>query len=228
VSRRALRPAVFVDRDGTLNREVDYCRRVADLRLLPGAAAGVAALTRAGFAVVVVTNQSGVARGLIPPAILGAIHAALRRRVAAAGGTLAGIYACPHHPEVGAPPLRRRCRCRKPRPGLVERAARELDLDLGRSYVVGDGPADLGLAARAGIPGVLVLTGYGRRTAAAREDATAAAHVAANFRAAAKWIIGHARNARAAPRHARARPRASARQERASTRQRRRRLRRRR
>ena len=186
-------PAVFVDRDGTLNREVEYLRRVADLRLLPGTAAGLRRLTAAGFAVVVVTNQSGVARGLVDPETLMAIHATLQRRLAAAGGHLAGIYVCPHHPDAGTPPLRRRCRCRKPAPGLVRRAVRELDLDLARSYCVGDSPVDLALALATGARGVLVLTGHGRRTAATLAPGTPVAHVAANFRAAAEWIIDDAR-----------------------------------
>lgn len=186
-------PAVFVDRDGTLNREVHYLRRVADLRLLPGSAAAVRALTRAGFAVVVVTNQSGVARGLVTPSTLAAVHATLQRRLATAGASLAGIYVCPHHPTAGRAPLRRRCRCRKPAPGLVRRAVRELGLDLRSSYCVGDSAADLGLAVRTGTRGVLVLTGHGRTTAAAFGDAPPAAHVAVNFRAAAEWIIDDAR-----------------------------------
>jgi D-glycero-D-manno-heptose 1,7-bisphosphate phosphatase len=188
-------PAVFVDRDGTLNREVHYLRRVADLRLLPGTAAGIRALARAGFAVVVVTNQSGVARGLVHPDVLVAIHAALVRRLADAGACLAGIYVCPHHPTEGRPPLRRRCRCRKPGPALVRRAARELGLDLVRSYCVGDGAVDLALAAATGTRAVLVRTGHGRRTEAARDLAGRAAHVATNFRAAADWIIDDARHA---------------------------------
>ena len=200
---RARRPAVFVDRDGTLNREVDYLRRVADLRLVPGTAAAVRRLTGAGFAVVVVTNQSGIARGLIAPATLTDIHATLQRRLGRAGAHLAGIYVCPHHPDVGAPPFRRRCRCRKPRPGLVDRAVREQDLDLARSYCVGDSTVDLRLAAAIGTPAVLVLTGHGKRTAKTLAP-TAVAHVAANFRAAAEWIIDDARNAAA---HERRRPR---------------------
>jgi len=192
-ARHARTPAVFVDRDGTLNRDVDYLRRVADLRLLPGTAAALRSLTAAGFAVVVVTNQSGVARGLIDPATLVAIHRTLQRRLAGAGGELAGIYVCPHHPEAGVPPLRRRCRCRKPAPGLVYRAVRELDLDLTRSYCVGDSAVDIALAAATGTSAVLVLTGHGRRTRAALAPGTPVAHVAANFRAAAEWIIDNAR-----------------------------------
>ncbi len=148
--RTRRRPAVFVDRDGTLNREVDYLRRVRDLHLLPGTAAAIRRLTAAGFAVVVVTNQSGVARGLVAEETLAAIHRTLEHRLAATGARLAGIYVCPHHPEVGPPSLRKRCHCRKPAPGMVRRAARELDLDLARSYCVGDGPPDLGLAAASG------------------------------------------------------------------------------
>ncbi len=204
------RPAVFVDRDGTLNQEVHYLRRVADLRLTPGAAAGVCALAEAGFAVVVVTNQSGVARGIIAPTTLDAIHAALVRRMARRGARLAGIYVCPHHPSEGTAPLRRRCRCRKPGPELVERAVRELDLDLARSYVVGDGPGDLGLAAATGTRAVLVRTGHGRATAASRDPALPIAHVAANFRAAAEWIIDDARRASANRRGASAQQRSAA------------------
>jgi len=189
------RPAVFVDRDGTLNREVAYLRRIADLRLLPGAAAGVRRLSSAGFAVVVVSNQSGVARGLIRPETLRAIHAEMTRRLAAKDARLAGIYVCPHHPGIGAAPLRRRCGCRKPAPGLIRRAARELALDLRRSYCVGDGPGDLGMARAVGIPAVLVLTGHGRRTRRALSSEHAATHVAVNFRAAVDWIIHDARQA---------------------------------
>ncbi len=186
------RAAVFVDRDGTVNREVHYLASVAGLRLLPGVAAAIRRLGDAGFAIVLVTNQSGVARGRMTLATVDAIHAELARRLAARGATLAGIYVCPHHPDAGAPPLRRRCQCRKPAPGLVRRAARDLGLDLGRSYCVGDGAVDLGLAAATGTRGVLVLTGHGRATRRALDGRLPVAHVAANFRAAAKWIIDDA------------------------------------
>jgi len=195
--RRGGVPAVFVDRDGTLNREVDYLVAVEQLRLLPGAAEGVRRLRAAGFAVVVVTNQSAVARGLLSRAALAAIHRELGRRLAARCTRLDGLYVCPHHPLAGRPPLRRRCRCRKPAPGMVRRAARELGLDLERSYCVGDGPVDVALAAATGMRAVLVLTGHGRRTARARDAAMPVAHVALNFRAAAKWIIDDARRRRA-------------------------------
>ncbi len=189
---RDRRPAVFVDRDGTLNREVHYLADVAGLRLLPGVAPAIRDLRAAGFAVVVVTNQSGVARGRMTLASVEAIHRELARRLHVRGAALDGVYVCPHHPSVGRPPLRRRCRCRKPAAGLVRRAAREHGLDLARSYCVGDGTVDLGLAAATGTRAVLVLTGHGRATARALDAASAPAHVARNFRAAAKWIIDDA------------------------------------
>jgi len=191
-------PAVFVDRDGTLNREVEYLARVEALHLLPGAAEGVRRLRRAGFAVVLVTNQSAVARGLVDLAGVARINGELARRLAARGARLDGVYVCPHHPEVGAAPFRRRCRCRKPGPGLVRRAARDLGLDLARSYCVGDALVDLGLAAATGTRAVLVLTGHGRRTARALDGRVRVAHVATNFRAAAEWIIDDARRRRRA------------------------------
>lgn len=188
----ARRPAVFVDRDGTLNREVHYLARMRDLRLLPGAAEGVRRLARAGFAVVIVTNQSGVARGRMTMQTARALNDELVGRLARRGAAVDGVYLCPHHPTEGRVPLRRRCACRKPRPGMVRRAARELALDLRRSYCVGDGAVDLGLAAAAGVRGVLVLTGHGRATCRTLDSRLPVAYVARNFRAAAKWIIDDA------------------------------------
>ena len=186
------RPAVFADRDGTLNREVGYMRSVAAFRLMPRTADALRALRDAGFAVVVVSNQSGIARGLFGFGTVSDVHAELRRRLARSGAALDGIYFCPHHPEAGTPPLRCRCRCRKPAPGMVHRAARDLGLDVARSYVVGDHRRDLELAAAVGVPGVLVLTGHGRATRRELDGRVAVAHVAANFRAAAEWIIDDA------------------------------------
>jgi len=186
------RPAVFVDRDGTLNREVRYLARLRDLRLLPGAAEGVRRLARAGFAVVIVTNQSGIARGRMTVETVRGLNDELVRRLARRGAAVDGVYLCPHHPTEGRAPLRRRCACRKPRPGMVRTAARELALDLRRSYCVGDGAVDLGLAAAAGVRGVLVLTGHGRATRRTLDPRLPVAHVARNFRAAAKWIIDDA------------------------------------
>lgn len=155
------RPAVFLDRDGTINVEVDYLADPADLELLPGVPAAVAALNRADFRVVVVTNQSGIARGVLDEAALETIHDALTARLARAGARVDAIYHCPHHPTEGVPPWRASCECRKPRPGMLVRAAAELGLDLTRSWIVGDSVRDLEAGAALGVPGILVATGKG-------------------------------------------------------------------
>lgn len=150
------RPAVFLDRDGTINVEVDYLRDPGDVQLLPGAAAAIARLGAAGFACVVVTNQSGIARGLLDEARLAEVHARLEELLADEGARLDATYHCPHHPNFGnAPP----CDCRKPLPGMLRRAAEELGLDLSRSYIIGDSPRDLEAGAALDVPGYLVESG---------------------------------------------------------------------
>jgi len=154
--------AVFLDRDGTLVDELGFLRRADDLRLLPGAAEGVRLFNRAGWKVVVVTNQSGIARGLLDEPTLAGIHARLEQELARGGAHLDAIVHCPHHPEEGLPPFRRACDCRKPAPGMILAAARRLGLDLGESWTIGDSRRDLEAGARAGLAGgVLVLTGKG-------------------------------------------------------------------
>lgn len=161
-----MRPAVFLDRDGTLNRELEGAlARPEQLELLPGALEGAARLARAGWALVVVTNQSAVARGLCSLDDVRAVHADLAARLGAAGAAPAGIYLCPHHPELGDAPYRRACACRKPAPGLLRRAARELALDLSRSWMVGDALRDLRAGLAVGARAVLVGTGKGAREA---------------------------------------------------------------
>jgi len=155
------RPAIFMDRDGTLSHEVGYVNHVSRFRLLPYAVDAVRMANRAGFLAVVVTNQAGVARGYFPETVIHEVHAVLRSALAAGGARLDGLYFCPHHPSVGEPPYRRDCDCRKPRPGLLRQAERELGIDLARSYVVGDRLGDLELAWAVGARGVLVKTGYG-------------------------------------------------------------------
>jgi D-glycero-D-manno-heptose 1,7-bisphosphate phosphatase len=158
-----VRRAVFLDRDGTLVDELGFLRRAEDLRLVPGAAEGVRAINAAGWCAIVVTNQSGIARGLFDEAELAAVHARLERELARAGARLDAILHCPHHPAHGEPPLRRECACRKPAPGLLLEAARRFALDLGQSWTVGDSLRDLEAGRRAELAGsVLVLTGKGR------------------------------------------------------------------
>jgi D-glycero-D-manno-heptose 1,7-bisphosphate phosphatase len=187
----ASRPAVFIDRDGTLTEEVGYVNHPARLRLLPRAADAIRRLNTAGVAAVVVTNQAGIARGYFSEAVLDAVTAKLVADLRAAGAQLDGIYICRHHPSEGEPPYRVRCECRKPRPGLIRQAAGELDLDVGRSVVVGDRPSDIELASAVGARGVLVLTGYGLGEWEYRRDRFGVEphHVASDIFDAVEWAL---------------------------------------
>jgi heptosyltransferase-2 len=146
-------PVVFLDRDGTLNWDPGYLNDPAEMRLLPGVGPAVARLNRAGFKVVLVTNQSGVGRGIITVEALDAIHDRLRKLLAESGASLDGIYACLHRPEEG-------CSCRKPASGLVTQARRELSLTAVQSFVIGDRAMDIALARNIGGRGVFVLSGH--------------------------------------------------------------------
>jgi D-glycero-D-manno-heptose 1,7-bisphosphate phosphatase len=156
------RPAIFIDRDGTLAHEVGYVNHASRFRLYPFAVDAVRLVNRAGFLAVVVTNQAGVARGYFPESVIHDVHALLRDAMEAGGARLDGIYFCAHHPTAGEPPYRRDCDCRKPRPGMLRRAEAELSADLARSWMVGDRHGDLQLAWSVGARGALVKSGYGR------------------------------------------------------------------
>ncbi len=156
-----LKPAIFMDRDGTLSHEVGYVNHPSRFRLYPFSVDAVRLVNRAGFLAVVVTNQAGVARGYFPESVIHEVHAGLRAAMEAGGARLDGLYFCAHHPSVGEPPYRQDCDCRKPKPGLLRRAATELQVDLGRSWVVGDRHGDLQLAWNAGARAALVKSGYG-------------------------------------------------------------------
>ena len=181
------RPAVFLDRDGTIVREVDYLRSARDLRLMPGAAEAIRRLNRAGYAVVIATNQSGIARGLLTEDDLKEIHGTLIQRLAKRAARIDAIYYCPHHPEALVERYRRRCRCRKPQAGMLARAARDLKLDLARSVAVGDSARDVEAGRRAGCRTVLVRTGYGAKAEA--DLAQPPDHIASNLSEAASWIV---------------------------------------
>jgi D-glycero-D-manno-heptose 1,7-bisphosphate phosphatase len=157
-----LRPALFMDRDGCLTEEVGYVNHPSRIRLLPRSAAAVRRLNEAGVAAVMVTNQAGVARGYFSEDTLHAANDRMCRELEAGGARLDGLYVCMHHPDEGQPPYRSACDCRKPRPGLLTRAAAELGLDLRASVMVGDKLSDVAAGQSVGAAGVLVLTGYGR------------------------------------------------------------------
>jgi D-glycero-D-manno-heptose 1,7-bisphosphate phosphatase len=151
----ALRPAAFLDRDGVLNQDDGFVFRPEALRFVAGAPAAVRRLNQAGYLVVVVTNQSGVARGLFDEAAMERFHGHLRAELGRHGARLDAIYACPYHPEGLVERYRRDHPDRKPRPGMILRALAELPIDAGRSFLVGDKPRDVEAAAAAGLPGHL-------------------------------------------------------------------------
>ncbi|MBU2056030.1 MAG: D-glycero-beta-D-manno-heptose 1,7-bisphosphate 7-phosphatase [Proteobacteria bacterium] len=153
--------AVFLDRDGTINEEVGYLDRIEKLRLIPGAAEAIRLINKSGMKAVVVTNQSGVARGMFDEGFVHQVNTRLREMLRAEGAFLDGIYFCPHHPTEGRGNYLMSCDCRKPSPGLLLRAEEELRLDLAHSCVIGDTLKDIEAGTRAGMKGVLVRTGYG-------------------------------------------------------------------
>ncbi len=153
---------VFLDRDGTINREVEYLYRPSDLAVLPTAAQAIALLKENGFRVVVVTNQAGIARGYYTVEQMHSLHRYLNEQLEKEGAGIDRFYYCPHHPEHGIGRYRKACRCRKPGTGMFEMAEEEYDIDKSRSYMVGDKRIDVEAGHNYGIKGILVGTGYGR------------------------------------------------------------------
>jgi histidinol-phosphate phosphatase family protein len=184
------RAVVWLDRDGTLVDDPGYLADPARLVLLPGAAEAIGALRRDGAAVVLVTNQSGIARGRMTREDVDSIHAELARQLVVAGAGLDGVYVCPHLPAELLPPGAPPCRCRKPGAGLVEQAQAELGLAGLPAAVVGDKESDLGLARAIGALAVLVLTGNGARIAPGLPPGPPLGpdHVALDLAAAVPWL----------------------------------------
>ena len=174
--------AVFLDRDGTIVEERGYITAPEMLVLLPGAARAIAGLRAGGWAVLIASNQAPVAKGLITEEELSEINLRLVALLAEEGAALDGIYCCPHHPEGTRPEYAVECDCRKPRPGLLERAAREHGLDLSACVMVGDSARDVEAGRAAGTATVLVRTGHDRESASAD-------HVADDLASAVGWIL---------------------------------------
>lgn len=189
-----LRAAVFLDRDGVLIEDTGFLADASQIRILEGVGPALWRLREAGFLLIVVTNQSAVARGLVSEPALEAIHAEMRRQIELAGGPpLDAIYYCPHHPEATLPEYRAACDCRKPGPGLLTQAASALDIDLERSFLLGDRMTDVAAGARAGCRTVLVQS---PRTAdppivtvEPLESGLAPDHTCADLPAAVDWIL---------------------------------------
>ena len=190
------RPAVFLDRDGTINEQMGYINHLSRFHLLPGAGEAIRLLNRHRIPVVVATNQSGLARGYFPESLLGEIHRRMRELLQEEGAFIDGLYVCPHHPEASREKYRLDCSCRKPKTGLLTRAAADMNLDLARSFLVGDRWSDIRCAVAAGCTPVLVLTGYGRGdyTYIGPSQDIQPEYVAENLPEAVKWIIAALEN----------------------------------
>jgi len=153
--------AVFLDRDGTINVEVQYLSQVKDFQFIPGVPWALKCLKDAGYLLVVVTNQSGIGRGLYDEAALDSIHSHMHEDLAKFGASIDACYFCPHHPEHATGDYRQECGCRKPLPGMLQQAALDLDIDLAASFMIGDKLGDVEAGLAAGCTSLLVLTGHG-------------------------------------------------------------------
>lgn len=157
-----MKQAVFIDRDGTISEEVGYINHASRFRVFPYSGAAIKLLNDAGWLAIVLTNQAGVARGYFSEEMIQTVHEQLEIELNKDGARLDAIYYCAHHPSLGEPPYRFACDCRKPKPGLILRAAEEMDLDLSHSWMIGDRYSDIELARNAGVNSAFVLSGYGR------------------------------------------------------------------
>jgi D-glycero-D-manno-heptose 1,7-bisphosphate phosphatase len=185
--------AIFIDRDGTLNEDVGYITEISKFRLFDFAAESIKLINDAGWYAVVITNQAGIARGDYTEEFLAQIHTQMESSLLSRGARLDAIYYCPHHPDFGVPPYRQDCNCRKPKPGLVEKAAQVLSLDLKECYVIGDRNRDVETGHAVGARSVMVMTGYGREeyldqhaTWLRQPD-----HVCENLLEAVRWILNN-------------------------------------
>jgi D-glycero-D-manno-heptose 1,7-bisphosphate phosphatase len=194
-----MRPAVFLDRDGTLIEDVGYLDAIARVAFYPWTIDSIRALNRAGLAVVVVTNQSGIARGILDQALVDATHEHLTARLTAGGARVDAYYYCPHHPRGTVPQFARECDCRKPARGLIDRAVTDLELDAARSFVVGDKWTDVQLGRAIGARAILVRTGGGAVEERRPVAGLAADAIVDNLAAAASWILGQSPSATRKP-----------------------------
>ncbi|MGE5844690.1 MAG: D-glycero-alpha-D-manno-heptose-1,7-bisphosphate 7-phosphatase [Syntrophaceae bacterium] len=182
--------AVFMDRDGTINEEVSFLNRMEQLKLYPQSGEAIRLINAAGMKAVVVSNQSGVARGYFTEDFVRSVHDRINELLGAEGARIDGFYVCPHHPIHGQGIYKQDCDCRKPKPGMLLQAAREMNIDLTRSYMVGDMLRDVQTGKNAGAKGILVCTGYGVNIV--RTDMPA--YVAGDILEAVQWILKDRKN----------------------------------
>jgi D-glycero-D-manno-heptose 1,7-bisphosphate phosphatase len=157
-----MKRAVFIDRDGTISEEVGYINHASRFRLFPYSASAIKHLNENGWLAIVITNQAGVARGYFSEDMIQTVHERMTKGLESNGARLDAIYYCAHHPSVGEPPYRFDCDCRKPKPGLISRAAKDFAIDLSESWMVGDRYSDVEMARNAGVKSMFVMSGYGR------------------------------------------------------------------
>jgi D-glycero-D-manno-heptose 1,7-bisphosphate phosphatase len=183
--------AVFLDRDGTVSEEVGYVNHLDRFRVFPWAAQAIRLLNQTQLRVILITNQSGVARGYFPESLVQEIHQRLQEELALGGAILDGVYYCPHHPEGSVAPYRMRCSCRKPSTGMLESAARDHDLDLSSCFVVGDRYQDLEMGFRVNARTILVASGYGKGEIRYHQDSWSRQpdFIGADLLQAAQWIL---------------------------------------
>jgi D-glycero-D-manno-heptose 1,7-bisphosphate phosphatase len=181
--------AVFLDRDGTINEEVNYLGDPALLKLTPGAAKAIHLLNAHKIPVIVITNQAGIARGYFNEAQMHSVHQALDLMIAMENAKIDAYYYCPHHPTAGIGEYKTNCACRKPEPGMLYQAAQDLHLDLSRSYLVGDKLTDIQAGNLAGCQTVLVETGYGKAESKIQQDEIKIDRISSDLLSAIDWIL---------------------------------------
>ena len=178
--------AVFLDRDGTINEEVEYLDSLDRLHVFPEAFEAVRLINQSGLKTIVITNQSGIGRGFFDEAFVGRVHEEMRSLFLKEGAVIDSFYYCPHHPTEGMGQYRQVCSCRKPEPGLLIKAAEDLGIDLSRSYMIGDRTKDVEVGQRTGAKGILVQTGYGK---VADMGSIHPDYIAQDILAAVKWLL---------------------------------------
>jgi len=185
------RPAVFIDRDGTVNEQMGYVNHPSRFIILPRTAEAIRILNSEGYLAIIVSNQSGVARGYFPIELLYNMHSSMKESLLKEGATVDGIFFCPHYPGGSVPEYSIDCDCRKPRTGLIKQACGQFEIDMSRSYMIGDHYSDMELAERADLRAILVKTGYGRGVAEYNLPGMAfrPCYIAEDLLDAVKWII---------------------------------------
>ncbi|MFQ5630978.1 MAG: D-glycero-beta-D-manno-heptose 1,7-bisphosphate 7-phosphatase [bacterium] len=183
-------PAVFLDRDGTVNEEINYLGTIEQFKFIAGAVNAIRLLNQAGLKTIVITNQAGVARGYYDENRVRQIHDFMEEELRSKGARLDGVFYCPHHPTAGLGEYKIDCHCRKPKPGMVEQAAADLHIDLRKSYVIGDKMSDLQAGLAVGCRTILVRTGYGEKMVKElMEKDFQPDHIANDILAAVRWIL---------------------------------------